>query len=447
MPVGGVRVALERTFQSAFGNGARFFARWGVASFAFWFGLLALYAWGLADVLRHGAIPAESKQLQDLFLWPIGIGSAVTFIASAYEFLRRVYRVRKFLIERGGLQFASWPVTVIAFGFPIANFFVPWNRLDVIRATLRSHRDTGKFALASDSEKKLRTLGIVWGITSLVTIRGQIEDATWMTTVLVVNLVLVGLSLWTFNMATRWLSEVQTDFEAVADATNGPLSYLHGDGEQGSKQTMGPIRAVGYGLANSLNFSGRTRRAKFWPYVAFVIFLSFGGMGAIMLPEMSASMERMQRFAEEHPDQATIEQGPGSYSITIHGQHPELMPDFSRMMSLIVVGFAVVISLLAAAVVRRLHDRGKSGVWGLMPIPFIVFASVAMPTLFNQFGQGGTPDLGLFFALFFNNALYLASLVFLIVLLCGASAHGENRYGPEPTAWLSPTAPMSASGK
>lgn len=195
---------------------------------------------------------------------------------------------------------------------------------------------------------------------------------------------------------------------------------------------MGPIQAVGYGLANLVNFGGRTRRAKFWPYAAFVIFLSFAGMGAIMFPEMSASMERMRRFAEEHPDQATVERGPGSYSITIHGHHPELMPDFSRMMSLIVVGFVAIIFLLAAAVVRRLHDRGKSGAWGLMPIPFIVFASVAMPTLFNQFSQGGTPDLGLFFALFFNNMLYLASLVYLIVLLCGASTRGENRYGPEP---------------
>jgi len=199
-------VALERTFQSAFDNGARFFARWGVASFAFWFALLALYAWGLADLLRHGSIPSESKRVQDLLLWPIGIGSVVTFIASAYEFLRRVYRVRKFLIERGGLQFASWPETVIAFGFPIANFFVPWNRLDVIRETLRSHRDTGRFALASDPEKKLRTLGIVWGITSLVTIRGHIEDATWMTMVLVANIVLVGLSLCYRPISRQWRS-------------------------------------------------------------------------------------------------------------------------------------------------------------------------------------------------------------------------------------------------
>ncbi|ANP47545.1 hypothetical protein [Candidatus Viadribacter manganicus] len=209
-------MAFERTFQSAFSNGARFFALWGIASFAFWFALLVLYAWGLADVLRHGAIHAEARRLQDFLVLPIGIGSAVTFIASAYEFLRRVYRVRKFLIERGGLQFASWPETMIAFGFPIANFFVPWNRLDVIREALRSHRNTGKFALVSDPEKKLRTLGIVWGVMSLVTTRGAIiEDATWMAVSLMVDVVMVCLSLWTFDMATRWLSELQTDFEAL----------------------------------------------------------------------------------------------------------------------------------------------------------------------------------------------------------------------------------------
>lgn len=194
---------------------------------------------------------------------------------------------------------------------------------------------------------------------------------------------------------------------------------------------MGLFRAIGYNLANLINFKGRATRSQFWPYAAFVFFLSFAGMGAIMMPEMAVTMERMQRFAAEHPDQATVERGPGHYSITIHGHHPELMPDFGRMMSLITVGITAIVLLLAAAVVRRLHDRGKSGAWGLMPIPFLVFASAAMPMLFAQFDQG-EPDIGSFFgwfsALFINNLLYLASLVFLVVLLCGASTKGENRY-------------------
>ena len=193
----------------------------------------------------------------------------------------------------------------------------------------------------------------------------------------------------------------------------------------------GSIREIGNGLANLINFSGRTRRAAFWPYVAFVIFLYFTGVSSIMLPEMLASLEQMQRFAAEHPDQATVEQGPGSYSVTIHGHHPELMPDFSHIIFATVMSLVAIIFLLAAAVVRRLHDRGKSGAWGLMPIPFIVFASLVMPILFNQ---EGTPNLGLFLALIFNNMLYLASLGYLIVLLCGASTKGKNRYGAEPAA-------------
>ena len=68
----------------------------------------------------------------------------------------------------------------------------------------------------------------------------------------------------------------------------------------------------------------------------------------------------------------------------------------------------------------------------MMPIPFIVFALVAMPKLFDQVSQVGTPDLRLFFAIFFNNILYIATLVFLIVLLCGDSTKGENRFGLEP---------------
>lgn len=196
---------------------------------------------------------------------------------------------------------------------------------------------------------------------------------------------------------------------------------------------MGPLKAIGYNLANLINFKGRETRSQFWPYVALIIFLSFAGMGAVMLPEMNASMERMQRFAAEHPDQATVEQGPGTYSITIHGNHPELMPDIGGVMTMITVGFVVIIVLLAAAVARRLHDRGKSGAWGLMPVPFIIFACVMMPRIFAQFAQGA-PDLGMFFVLFFNNMLYIAALIFLMVLLCGASSKGDNRYGPQPSA-------------
>ncbi|EGF90575.1 hypothetical protein ABI_36000 [Asticcacaulis biprosthecium C19] len=101
----------------------------------------------------------------------------------------------------------------------------------------------------------------------------------------------------------------------------------------------------------------------------------------------------------------------------------------ANMMGMMAIVFIFAISLLAAAVARRLHDRGKSGAWGLMPLPFITFASVMMPTVFAQ----TFADMGLFFTMFINNVLYIAALVFLVILLAGAGSEGENRFGPDPT--------------
>lgn len=206
---------LEKTFASAFGNSARYFAGWGIASFAFWLALLAFYAWELSELIQYGAISATIARLHQFLLLPIALGAGLTFLVSAIEFLRRVYRVRKFLMQRGRLEFASWLETVITFGVPIANFFVPWNRLDVIRETLRGYVETKNLNVVSDPKKKLRTLGILWGINSLVSVRGHVEDPTWMSMVLAVESVLLALSLWTFVLATKWLSELMSDFEVA----------------------------------------------------------------------------------------------------------------------------------------------------------------------------------------------------------------------------------------
>lgn len=189
------------------------------------------------------------------------------------------------------------------------------------------------------------------------------------------------------------------------------------------------LNLIRYNLTNLLNFSGRDSRADFWPYVAFVVGIMFVGMMAIMVPMMADLFGKMRQFAAAHPDQATVESGPGTYSISIQGNHPELMPD----MTAITGGFSIVclavICLLAAAVVRRLHDRGKSGAWGLMPLPFLATGFAMMPKIFAE----PVSDMTLFNALFFNNLVYLASLGLLIAFLAGESEKTENRYGPPPT--------------
>ena len=192
---------------------------------------------------------------------------------------------------------------------------------------------------------------------------------------------------------------------------------------------MNIMKSIRHNLANSAHFSGRESRAAFWPYVAFVVGIMTVGMMAIMVPMMAEIFVKMQQFAAAHPDQATVESGPGTYSITIQGNHPELMPNMTAIVGWFSVICMVVVCLLAAAVVRRLHDRGRSGAWGLIPLPFLATGFALMPKLFSQ----SVPDMTMFVGLFFNNLIYLASLGLLIFLLAGEGEKAENRYGPSPT--------------
>jgi uncharacterized membrane protein YhaH (DUF805 family) len=176
-----------------------------------------------------------------------------------------------------------------------------------------------------------------------------------------------------------------------------------------------------------LDFRGREDRASFWPYaaLAFGIIMIVGMV--IFVPMMGRSMRAMQDYASQHPEQATIMSGPGQYSISVEGHHPEFF-DTGWMATYLAVTFGLAVLLYAAAVVRRLHDRGKSGAWGLMPLPFILYSSIMMPRMFASFGTGAEPSMGLFFSIFFSNMLYMATLIFLIVLLAGASEPAPNRY-------------------
>jgi len=140
---------------------------------------------------------------------------------------------------------------------------------------------------------------------------------------------------------------------------------------------------------------------------------------------MAETMRRMQEFAAAHPDKARIESGPGHYRISVEGHHPELFAGFEEMMIGMVIVVAVAVVLLTAAVARRLHDRGRTGFWGLAPLPFFAFGSVMMPRVMTS----ATPDMGLFFLMFFNNAIYIGSLVLLVVILAGPGSPAPNKFG------------------
>ena len=174
------------------------------------------------------------------------------------------------------------------------------------------------------------------------------------------------------------------------------------------------------------DFTGCEDRASFWRFAALVfIVITFVGM-IIFVPIMTHAIYQMQQFAAEHPDQAVITSSLGQYSISVRGDHPEFIAAGS-IAKFLIVTFGLAILLYAAAVVRRLHDRGKTGLWGLMPLPFILYSTFQMPQMFASIGSGSEPSITLFLSVFISNFLYIITLIWLIVILAGPSEQiGEH---------------------
>ena len=176
-----------------------------------------------------------------------------------------------------------------------------------------------------------------------------------------------------------------------------------------------PITILGH-FKRLFDFSGREDRASFWPYigVAFAIVMTFSM--TILLPMIMQSMQEMQQFAAQNPGQATVRSGPGHYSISVRGEHPEFISPGSIALYLVVT-FGLAVLLFAAAIVRRLRDTGRSGAWSLLPLPFILYSSALMPQIFAGGSARAEGFTGLFLSVFISNFLYIAALSLLVVLL------------------------------
>jgi uncharacterized membrane protein YhaH (DUF805 family) len=144
------------------------------------------------------------------------------------------------------------------------------------------------------------------------------------------------------------------------------------------------------------DFTGRETRREFWLYAGLIFVGLFVGMALIMI----ASILATDGFPR------------------LHG-----MVTWFGLLTIAAIG------CLAAAVARRLHDRGLSGAWGTLPLPFLAFSFFAMDRVFASLGEEPS---GLFEAAFVSNLLYNISLIVLIVLLIGPSDEGANRFGDRP---------------
>ena len=82
------------------------------------------------------------------------------------------------------------------------------------------------------------------------------------------------------------------------------------------------LPSLAHNLRNLHRFSGCDPAPVFWPYAIGVVMAAYAAIAAAMLPWLLENLERMQRFAAEHPDRAEVKIGPGHYSITIEAPSP-----------------------------------------------------------------------------------------------------------------------------
>ena len=190
------------------------------------------------------------------------------------------------------------------------------------------------------------------------------------------------------------------------------------------------LQSLKSGIGGLARFKGRDRRGRFWPYALVVIALAFAGLAVVMLPEMNASFERMSNNVAENPDKGSVTYSTSGVSVSVEGNHPELMPNFGKMFGGMAVVIGGVVVLRAAAVTRRLHDVGRAGFWGLPPLILLSSAFVVFPWAMEAMGPGDNPDLRPFLIALANNMLYLAALGLLIVFLVMPGKVEANRYGP-----------------
>lgn len=175
-----------------------------------------------------------------------------------------------------------------------------------------------------------------------------------------------------------------------------------------SGEAMNPVVR---GFKKLADFKGRDRRSQFWPYAGVVgaVWFVLQGVGGNLV----------------------------MFTVMASGDEANFPIAFLGTMAF---GVLVLTCLLAAAVSWRLHDRGRSGLWALIPLGLLVTTMTGFGLLFHSLWEEAptydpSADMSFefgFLGIMMSNLLYMASLVTLIVFLCLKGKAGPNRYGPEP---------------
>lgn len=187
------------------------------------------------------------------------------------------------------------------------------------------------------------------------------------------------------------------------------------------------------GLRRITDFKGRDTRAQFWPYALTVAFVGFVGILMVMIPEAIRMVSAMQAVAIADPESVTVVTSPTSYEMRVDAEAMDFVPNSSLIFGLIGLVIATVVVLSGAAVCRRLHDRGLSGFWGLIPPLLYAIAFTGVVMVFPSWMTSGEPDIGVFMLIWLTGMLSYAALFVLVIVLALRGTRGPNRFGPNPS--------------
>lgn len=191
---------------------------------------------------------------------------------------------------------------------------------------------------------------------------------------------------------------------------------------------MSVLASLGHNLRRLHDFSGRDTRGQFWPWAIFLFILAMIADLMVFVPVMADWMVRIQRYIVEHPEGPPVAK-PGTNPFP-----PEFMPDFSPIFLPMMIINAVAIALIAASVARRLHDRDRTGAWGLAYLPFVAIGNVFGPTSFSSMTAANPPNQLLVSLLSLNGLVGFLVFILLIIQFAIRGTPGPNRFGPDPLA-------------
>jgi uncharacterized membrane protein YhaH (DUF805 family) len=194
------------------------------------------------------------------------------------------------------------------------------------------------------------------------------------------------------------------------------------------------LDALKYALSNLLNFSGRDARQTFWFYVLMLYIAMMALAFLVAAPACVEMIAGMMKTIRLNPDDPTA----------MNGMMARSMGDLMSSIMWLSFGSKVAAMLLiAASLVRRLHDSNLSGWWALLPAVGQLVALAFLPdktrTVMAMTQAMYGPDPAAMAG--FQNQFALVSLVgwipwiALIVIGVRKSTPGPNRYGASPVSF------------